>query len=112
MPEFAIEPLHQRRWLAGGELRTWAGASETVLSPVLTGGKPTPIGSFPLLGEAEAMQALTAAEKAWIKRQQKDGGWTYPGVPDTKAISTPSMTAAALASLYLCRDVTSLASGP
>jgi glyceraldehyde-3-phosphate dehydrogenase (NADP+) len=79
MPEFSIEPLHQRRWLAGGELRTWAGASEAVLSPVLTGGKPTPIGSYPLLGEAEALQALTAAEKAWDHGR---GAWPSASVAE------------------------------
>jgi hypothetical protein len=55
---------------------------------------------------------LTKAEATWVRRQRKDGGWTYPGVPDSQAFSTSSMTAAGLASLFLCRDVLSVASGP
>lgn len=36
-----------------------------VVSPVLTAGAPTPLGSFPLLGEPEALEALAAAAAAW-----------------------------------------------
>lgn len=38
-----------------------------VVSPVLTAGAPTPLGSFPLLGKPEALEALAAAAAAWGK---------------------------------------------
>jgi len=55
---------------------------------------------------------LAQVEQTWIRRQRKDGGWMYAGLPDSNGISTPSMTSAALASLYVTRDVLSLSSGP
>jgi glyceraldehyde-3-phosphate dehydrogenase (NADP+) len=65
-PDSAISPLHQRRYLVGGELRSWAGPVEQVLSPVLgSDGKPTPIGSYPAQGAAESEAALAAACAAW-----------------------------------------------
>ncbi len=45
------------------------------------------------------------AEATWIKRQQGDGGWMYAGIGTVKGDSTPSMTAAGLASLFICRDI-------
>ena len=60
-------PIHQRQWLVGGELRLWDGPVREVASPVLTAGAPTPLGSFPLLGEPEAHVALAAAAAAWGK---------------------------------------------
>ena len=62
-------PLHQREYLVAGELRTWDGASEDVLSPVCRPGpdgpQPTRLGSFPLFTAAEALAALDAAVAAW-----------------------------------------------
>jgi len=55
---------------------------------------------------------IRQVEKTWIRRQRTDGGWTYPGVPSEKAESTNSMTSAALASIYICRDVLYTTSGP
>ena len=66
-------PVHQRQWLVGGELRQWRGPMQPVESPVLTAGAPTPLGSFPLLGEAEALGVLAAATAAWGK-----GRGTWP----------------------------------
>ena len=60
-------PLHQRHWLIGGTLRRWDGPVRDVVSPVLTCGQPTLLGSFPLLGEAEAAAALQSATAAWGK---------------------------------------------
>ena len=45
------------------------------------------------------------AEKAWRRRQQLDGGWTYAGQAGVDAKSTTSMTTAGIASLYICQDV-------
>lgn len=59
--------IHQRHWLVGGELRRWDGPVREVVSPVLTAGAPTPLGSFPLLGEEEALESLRAAAAAWGK---------------------------------------------
>ena len=62
-------PLHQREYLVDGEIRTWEGATEEVLSPVCRPGaggpEPTPLGSFPLFTAAEATVALDAAVAAW-----------------------------------------------
>ena len=60
-------PIHQRAWLVGGALRDWTGPVQEVASPVLSGGRPTPLGSCPLMGEAEALEALAAAVSAWGK---------------------------------------------
>jgi acyl-CoA reductase-like NAD-dependent aldehyde dehydrogenase len=75
--EFRVdEPLHQRTYLVDGEMKTWAGDSHTVLSPVyLAEGdelKQKVIGSYPLTGQAEAMEALAAADRAY---NQGRGEW-------------------------------------
>ena len=49
-------------------------------------------------------------EGVWVRRQRKDGGWMY-SAPGIEGTSTVSMASAGLASLYICRDVASLASG-
>lgn len=48
---------------------------------------------------------IRRVEQTWIKRQRKDGGWTYSGQPGVDTPSTVSMTTAGIASLYLCQDV-------
>lgn len=52
---------------------------------------------------------IRAAEASWMRRQRKDGGWTYSGMPnaasDPTNKTTASMTAAGLASLYVCQDM-------
>lgn len=62
-------PLHQREYLVNGELRPWSGDVHEVVSPIGIQGpdgfKPVVVGSYPLLGEAEAMEALAAAETAF-----------------------------------------------
>lgn len=52
---------------------------------------------------------IKRAEQIWAKRQQADGGWTYAGIGTVKGDSTSSMTSAALASLFICRDVVNAA---
>jgi len=51
---------------------------------------------------------IRAVEKTWIRRQQKDGGWRYAV---NAGASTHSMTAAGLASLYLCEYAINVKSG-
>lgn len=74
-------PVHQRAWLVGGVLRRWEGPVQEVVSPVLDGGRPTPLGSYPRLGEAEALAALSAASAAWGKGR---GAW--PSMPVAERI--------------------------
>ncbi len=52
---------------------------------------------------------IRKVESTWISRQQPDRGWTYAGIKGVAGGSTNSMTSAALASLFVCRDITSLA---
>lgn len=63
------EPIHQREYLIDGELHTWEGNSHVVVSPVFTntpeGLVQKVIGSYPLLTEKEALQALDAAVNAY-----------------------------------------------
>jgi glyceraldehyde-3-phosphate dehydrogenase (NADP+) len=79
-------PLHQREYLVDGELRTWDGPSEAVLSPVCRPGpggpQPTPLGSYPLFTAAEATAALDAASAAW-----DSGSGRWPTMPVAERIA-------------------------
>lgn len=63
------EPIEQREYLIGGELKIWTGNLNPVLSPVFTDGgdglKQKKLGSTPLLGPKESLEALDAAVKAY-----------------------------------------------
>ncbi|BCS53120.1 NADP-dependent glyceraldehyde-3-phosphate dehydrogenase [Geobacter sp. SVR] len=63
------EPLHHTEYLLDGELRRWDGPVQQVYSPVcvVANGQESRqhIGSFPLMGEPEALAALEAAERAF-----------------------------------------------
>lgn len=67
--QFQIHPLHQKEYLVGGEMRQWTGATQDVYSPIYVknGDKLESllIGSYPITNEAEAMDALNAALKAY-----------------------------------------------
>ncbi|MDO9081352.1 MAG: NADP-dependent glyceraldehyde-3-phosphate dehydrogenase [Desulfuromonadales bacterium] len=67
--EYRLERFEQRHYLCAGELRLWHGPFQEVLSPVCFSGDSEPqrvaIGSFPLLGETEALAALAAAVAAY-----------------------------------------------
>jgi glyceraldehyde-3-phosphate dehydrogenase (NADP+) len=70
IPEaYRIAPLDQKEYLVNGEMRQWAGATQEVHSPVYVkeGDKFVSkyIGSYPITTEAEAMEALDAAVKAY-----------------------------------------------
>ncbi len=62
-------PINQREVLIDGEIRSWPGPLQEVRSPVCEPGpdgpEPRLLGSYPLLDEATAMEALAAAERAW-----------------------------------------------
>ncbi|CAA9284306.1 MAG: Glyceraldehyde-3-phosphate dehydrogenase, putative [uncultured Adhaeribacter sp.] len=71
------EPIHQRQYLINGELHTWDGPTHEVISPIYintaNGLVPKVIGSYPLLTEKEALQALDAAVQAY-----NNGRGTWP----------------------------------
>jgi glyceraldehyde-3-phosphate dehydrogenase (NADP+) len=63
-------PLKQTGYLVNGEIRQWNGPRQEVLSPVRVVGDadtltPLSIGSYPLLSEKEALEALGAAVAAY-----------------------------------------------
>ncbi len=62
-------PINQRQYLINGELRSWEGDVETVLSPIhlqtADGLKPAVVGHFPLLSERQSLDALEAAVTAY-----------------------------------------------
>lgn len=69
-PEFKLQaPIHQREYLINGELRHWDGPTQESYSSVYLktsdGLAPKLIGSFPLLTEKEALEALDAACSAY-----------------------------------------------
>lgn len=69
-PQYRIhQPIDQREYLINGELKTWSGNLNPVLSPVciLEGDKLTQqvIGHTPLLTTKESLEALDAAVKAY-----------------------------------------------
>ena len=63
------QPLDQREYLINGELKTWTGNLNPVLSPVFvkdgSGYKQKVIGSTPLLTSKESLEALDSAVKAY-----------------------------------------------
>ncbi len=77
------EPLHQRRFLLDGKIVEWDGKMQDVYSPILIadGDKMTPkyLGSYPLIGEKEAVEALISAEKAYDNGR---GEWPTMSVAD------------------------------
>lgn len=62
-------PLEQRRYLCNGELRTWSGPVQDVLSPICEPDgesvRQVRIGSYPLLTARESLEALDAACAAY-----------------------------------------------
>ncbi len=71
IPETLLKdiPCIQTGYLVNGEIRVWEGPRQEVLSPVWVVGsmdpKPFFIGEYPLLTEAEALQAFDAAVAAY-----------------------------------------------
>jgi len=65
-----LSPIQQRTYLVDGELKTWSGACQTVLSPIavrLANGelRQSELGSYPIVEEAESEEALDAAVAAY-----------------------------------------------
>ncbi len=62
-------PLVQREYLCDGVLREWTGPQQDVRSPICEAAgnriRPKIIGSYPLLGEVQAREALEAAGLAY-----------------------------------------------
>ncbi|MFY9942636.1 MAG: hypothetical protein WAK57_10720 [Desulfobacterales bacterium] len=71
VPGIVLEdiPCIQKGYLVDGEIRIWDGPRQGVLSPVWvaggTGWEPFFVGEYPLLTEAQALQALGAAVGAY-----------------------------------------------
>lgn len=68
--EYRIEPIHQREYLLNGEMRSWNGDVSEVYSPVCIPAADGTlqrklVGSFPVTGPKEAMEALDAAVAAY-----------------------------------------------
>lgn len=84
--EFRLEsPLEQTDYLLDGEIRHWQGPVQKVQSPVCIaepdGLARQYIGSFPLMGQTEALAALDAAVKAY-----DNGRGLWPTMPVAKRI--------------------------
>ncbi len=71
------------RFLINGQVRTWTGPFEEVLSPICVTGSnglaPYKLGHYPLMTEAESIEALEAACKAYGKGC---GDWPTMSVAD------------------------------
>jgi glyceraldehyde-3-phosphate dehydrogenase (NADP+) len=82
--EFRLhQEVHQREYLSNGAMHPWNGAVHEVLSPVCIkttdGLKRKVIGTYPLCDEKEAMEALSAAVKAYDNGR---GEWPTMSVAD------------------------------
>lgn len=61
-------PIHQTEYLINGKILNWDGARQEVLSPIFVSEGTiwnNQIGSYPLMGEKEALEALEAAVSAF-----------------------------------------------
>ena len=78
--EARMVPLEQKDYLANGRIKTWSGPKQEVFSPVCLRGKKGPervrLGSYPLMTEKEALEALDAAVKAY-----DEGRGLWPTLP-------------------------------
>ncbi|MGD9643371.1 MAG: NADP-dependent glyceraldehyde-3-phosphate dehydrogenase [Elusimicrobiales bacterium] len=67
--EARVTPLEQKEYLVNGRIKAWSGPRHEVLSPVCLKGKKgqerVRLGSYPLMTEKEALEALDAAVKAY-----------------------------------------------
>ena len=79
--EFRLKsPVFQKEYLVNGELRVWNGAMQEVFSPIWlntpAGLSQKVVGSYPLLTEREALDALEAAVHAY-----QSGRGLWPTMP-------------------------------
>lgn len=83
--EYAFgDPIHQRSYLLDGKIIDWDGPVQEVYSPIVTrteGGdfEPQLLGSYPLIGEKEALEALDSAVKAYNNGR---GAWPTMSVEE------------------------------
>ncbi len=81
--EFLLEEVHQKEYLSNGEMKKWDGDSHPVYSPVCVktadGYQRKLIGTYPICTQAEAMEALDAAVKAYDNGR---GEWPTMSVQD------------------------------
>lgn len=67
--KWRIAPMEQSHYLCNGEIKEWTGPQQHVLSPICEAIHDTVqqklIGSYPLLGEQQSLEALDAACKAY-----------------------------------------------
>lgn len=89
------DPIEQREYLVGGNLRTWRGAVEQVHSPLLMRSgsrlRRVRLGSHPAMTGDEALAALAAAAAAY-----DHGRGTWPTMPVEERIRRIEDFAAAL----------------
>jgi glyceraldehyde-3-phosphate dehydrogenase (NADP+) len=84
--EFRLEtPIVQREYLNDGDLLVWNGDMEEVVSPVWLAGpsglSQKVVGSYPLLTEKEALEALEACVRAY-----DNGRGSWPKMPVSERI--------------------------
>ncbi|GAB3948079.1 NADP-dependent glyceraldehyde-3-phosphate dehydrogenase [Spirosoma harenae] len=82
--DYRIEPIHQREYLLNGEMRQWNGPVSEVYSPVCIPDangtlQRQLVGSFPVTGPEEAIEALKAAVAAYDNGR---GEWPQMAVAD------------------------------
>ncbi|MCB0353215.1 MAG: aldehyde dehydrogenase family protein [Bdellovibrionales bacterium] len=58
-------PVRQEKFLLGGELKTWTGKTDPVVSPLQIDGENVVLGTVPSLGREEALAAVAAAHEAY-----------------------------------------------
>ena len=77
------EPYHLSEYLVGGEIVRWKGDVQQVHSPIYVRNgeafEPQHLGSYPLIGEKEALEALDAAVQAYNNGR---GVWPTMSVED------------------------------
>ncbi|MDZ4678968.1 MAG: NADP-dependent glyceraldehyde-3-phosphate dehydrogenase [Saprospiraceae bacterium] len=77
------EPYHLSDYLVGGEIIRWKGEVQQVHSPIYVrigeAFEPQHLGSYPLIGEKEALEALDAAVQAYNNGR---GVWPTMSVED------------------------------
>ncbi|NLW44873.1 MAG: NADP-dependent glyceraldehyde-3-phosphate dehydrogenase [Syntrophomonadaceae bacterium] len=81
--EYQLADIHQTEYLINGEIRHWKGPMQEVRSPIFirtgNGLEQKRLGSYPLMGEKEAMEALRAAVEAYSNGR---GKWPAMSVAD------------------------------
>lgn len=82
--DYRIDPIHQREYLLNGEMKPWSGSVSEVFSPVCIPDENGVlqrqlVGSFPVTGPMEALEALNAAVSAYDNGR---GEWPQMAVAD------------------------------